>query len=80
MTPTTPAKLADRIDAMYREMVEIPAIKRGLVFCHTCGRSEKVNGGDCLRHGRPKCCGHTMSLDSPEERAARSALSQEDAK
>jgi hypothetical protein len=40
------------------------------VWCHSCGRVETVTA-DCFRTGWPKCCGFTMSLDSPEERAAR---------
>lgn len=53
-----------------RDIAEIPQFKRGLVWCHTCGRERRV---DAVRattgDGWPKCCGYTMSLDSPEERA-----------
>jgi hypothetical protein len=53
---------------MYEEMAEIPKIKRGIVWCTTCDRSQKVNGELALQSGWPKCCGHTMTIDSPEER------------
>ncbi len=46
----------------------IPQVKRGLVYCHECGRQESIEGKNCFRTGWPKCCGYTMSLDSPEER------------
>lgn len=53
---------------------EVPQIKRGMVWCTVCGRSESVIGADCLRHGWPKCHGFTMTIDSQEERRARAAL------
>lgn len=43
----------------------VPAIARGLVWCHECGRQLKVDGAKCLASGWPKCCGNTMSLDKP---------------
>ena len=46
-------------------------LKRGIVWCKTCGRSQKVNSAGSLRHGWPKCCGYTMTIDSPEERESR---------
>jgi hypothetical protein len=46
----------------------VPQLKRGVVWCHTCGATMKVDSGDCLRNGWPKCCGYTMSIDSPTER------------
>lgn len=42
---------------------------RGLVWCITCGREQKVSAAWRLRNGWPKCCGATMTIDSPEERA-----------
>ena len=50
---------------------DIPQLRRGMVWCTVCGRSESVNGADCLRNGGPLCHGYTMTIDSPEERAAR---------
>lgn len=47
---------------------DVPQIKRGMVWCTVCGRSERVNGAECLRHGWPKCHGYTMTIDSPDER------------
>lgn len=46
---------------------DVPQIKRGMVWCRTCCRSQKVSGADCLRRGWPKCCGFTMTIDSPDE-------------
>jgi len=48
-----------------------PKLTRGQVWCTTCGRMEKVDAAACFASGWPKCCdGYTMTLDSPEERAA----------
>lgn len=48
---------------------EVPSLKRGRVWCRTCGHSEAVDAAECLRTGWPKHCGHTMTIDSPEEQA-----------
>lgn len=45
-----------------------PKISRGLVWCKTCGRLVRVNPAEALREGWPKCCGYTMTIDSPSER------------
>lgn len=56
-------------DAMYRDMVKgDKKMERGQVWCKTCGRTLKVDSVHCLKHGWPVCCGHTMTLDAPEER------------
>lgn len=47
----------------------VPQLRRGLVWCITCGSKQNVNSADAMRGGWPKCCGHTMTIDSPEERA-----------
>lgn len=44
-----------------------PALARGEVWCKTCGRIEKVDSAECLRHGWPKCHGATMSLGRPPQ-------------
>jgi len=44
-----------------------PSLQRGMVWCRTCGCSRHVNSAKALRNGWPKCCGHTMTIDSPEE-------------
>jgi hypothetical protein len=49
------------------DVAAIPQIKRGIVWCHSCGRTERCDASN-VRTGWPKCCGATMSLDSPEER------------
>lgn len=48
-----------------------PKLARGMVWCKLCGRSQRVDSGECIRTGWPKCCGQTMTIDSPEERAQR---------
>jgi hypothetical protein len=48
----------------------IEKLKRGLVWCTVCGRCQKVDSVECFRRGWPECCGFTMTIDSPEERAA----------
>lgn len=58
-------------DALRKKMADShPSLTRGRVWCHVCGVTQKVNSADCLRSGWPKCCGSTMSIDSPEEREA----------
>ena len=55
--------------SIYSELAESdPKLKRGQVWCHKCGRTERVNSAECFRTGWPECCGQTMSIDSPEER------------
>lgn len=55
------------IDGMYRSMAASPKIARGQVWCRKCGGTRKVDGARALRTGWPKCCGQTMTIDSPEE-------------
>ena len=50
---------------------DVPQLRRGMVWCRTCGRSQKVDSAECLRSGWPLCCGQTMTIDSPEEQATR---------
>lgn len=45
-----------------------PKLSRGRVWCAECGRTEKVDSAIALRSGWPKCCGYTMTIDSPQER------------
>jgi len=52
----------------FTEAIEsVPQLKRGMVWCRTCGNSQRVNTAECLSSGWPKCCGYTMTIDSPEE-------------
>jgi hypothetical protein len=63
---------AARVANFSHQIAEIPAIKRGLVWCTVCGREQATNAANNLRTGGwPKCCGVTMTIDSPEERASR---------
>ena len=47
-----------------------PKLKRGIVWCTVCGNSQRVNAAFAIWAGWPKCCGYTMTIDSPEERDA----------
>lgn len=42
-------------------------LQRGQVWCRQCGATKHVDPVKCLRHGWPKCCGYTMTIDAPEE-------------
>lgn len=63
--PPRPAMSAIADDAVSRS----PKLSRGLVWCHECGRTQRVDSRRCLQFGWPTHCGYTMSLDSPKERA-----------
>jgi len=43
-----------------------PSLQRGMVWCKTCKRSQKVDSADCFKNGWPKCCGYTMTIDHPD--------------
>lgn len=56
---------------MYEAMAKShPSLERGRVWCTVCGSTQKVNTPGALAEGWPMCCGYTMTIDSPEERAA----------
>ena len=42
-------------------------LSRGRVWCRTCGATRAVDSGDAMKNGWPKCCGYTMTIDSPQE-------------
>lgn len=42
-----------------------PKLQAGIVYCHKCGHTYKVDSAECLRVGWPSHCGYTMSLDKP---------------
>jgi hypothetical protein len=55
---------------VYKEMGKSHAkLSRGIVWCTVCGKSKNVNSATCFRTGWPECCGYTMTIDSPQERA-----------
>jgi hypothetical protein len=57
--------------SIYTEITKsVPQIERGKVWCTVCGRMQRVDGSVCLASGWPKCCGYTMTIDSPQWRAA----------
>lgn len=43
-------------------------LERGIVWCTQCGNSHRVNANFAFKTGWPKCCGYTMTIDSPSER------------
>lgn len=45
---------------------DVPQLKRGLVWCRTCRREQRVDSAECLRSGWPKCCGYTMIVNHPD--------------
>lgn len=52
----------------YKELSKChPSLKRGQVWCKTCGKTKKVDSAECLKSGWPECCGQTMTIDSPAE-------------
>lgn len=67
-------RIVRRSQTIHNELATChPKLSRGMVWCHKCGREQKVNSAECFRRGWPLCCGQTMSIDSPEERAALSS-------
>lgn len=63
--------------SIHETIAEITQIQRGQVWCTVCGRMQRVDGVAALRGGWPKCCSLTMTIDSPEERAALARSSTE---
>ena len=47
-----------------------PRLQRGQVWCTKCGKSRRVDVNKCIGSGWPRCCGQTMTIDSPDERQA----------
>jgi hypothetical protein len=47
-----------------------PKITRGQVWCKSCGSTRRIDGSQAMQWGWPKCCGYTMTIDSPDEQAA----------
>lgn len=67
--------------SLAQDIGNIPQIKRGQVWCRTCGSTLKLDGVNAtLGGGWPKCCGYTMTLDSPEEQAKRHVSQQTESK
>lgn len=52
---------------------EVPQLARGQVWCRHCGSTKSVNAVGAMTKGWPRCCGYTMTIDSPEEQAALAA-------
>ena len=47
---------------------QVPQLARGQVWCTYCGTTYHLNSSTALASGWPKCCGYTMTIDSPDER------------
>lgn len=56
---------------------QIPQLARGQVWCRQCGRTRRTDSAESMRHGWPKCCGYTMTIDSPEEQKRLSEQEQQ---
>lgn len=54
------------------------SLTRGQVWCRSCGASRRIDSANALRSGWPKCCGYTMTVDSPDEQAAMEAKALQD--
>ena len=56
-------------DALHTILAKSHAkLMRGQVWCRSCGDTKFVDPVAALRKGWPKCCGATMTIDSPQER------------
>lgn len=65
------AKRTYSVKVLHHALAECsPKLSRGQVWCTECGSTQKVNAAHCLATGWPKCCGYTMTIDSPDERKA----------
>jgi len=65
-------KLLRNVSQLPEKIVsDTPKLKRGIVWCTTCGKKSIVDSAQCLRTGWPKCCGYTMTIDSPKEQLKR---------
>lgn len=62
-----PRKLANLATVHDKIAKSHPTLRRGQVWCRSCGSTQHVNSAECLRSGWPKCCGYTMTIDAPEE-------------
>ena len=58
---------------------EIPQLARGQVWCRQCGSTQRTDSAEAMRSGWPKCCGMTMTIDSPDEqkRLAQKATNEQ---
>lgn len=63
-------RIIDGLGEMHAKAAAHPKMIRGKVWCRRCGAEKLVNAAKCLVDGWPVCCGHTMTIDSPVERAA----------
>lgn len=60
------------------DLSAIPQFKRGQVWCRICNATQRVDAvQSTMGGGWPKCCGQTMTIDSPEEQARLSVKTPE---
>ncbi len=57
------------LDPLGSVVQTVPQLRRGRVWCLTCGHTERVDASRCLQEGWPRHCGQTMTIDSPKEYA-----------
>lgn len=61
-----------RISGLHEKLAKShPKLERGQVWCRQCGHTQRVDSAVALRHGWPKHCGYTMTIDPPEEWGTR---------
>jgi hypothetical protein len=66
MTSNKLLEIARRTSTLHDKLAEChPSLRRGQVWCRSCGFTQRVDSADCLRDGWPKCCGYTMTIDDP---------------
>jgi hypothetical protein len=74
MTAPSLLSLGERVAGLHDKLAQShPSLSRGMVWCRQCGWSQSVSSAHAFKHGWPKCCGYTMTIDSPEEQAALKA-------
>lgn len=69
MTPIDEAaRVAAIAEGLHQKLADSHAsLRRGQVWCRSCGFSQLVDSAYALKRGWPKHCGYTMTIDSPEE-------------
>jgi len=69
-TPNEALDFKDKIAGPLRVLIRNARPLRGWVWCRNCMRRQRVNATRCLKHGWPKCCGCTMTIDPPNSEAS----------
>jgi hypothetical protein len=53
---------------IHAKIAKDAGLEHAKVRCKICGKKLIVDGGNCLAHGWPKCCGYTMTLITKKQR------------